>query len=104
MYSFFHSLFQCNEILKIVREVLDTTDDKIIIVSQWTSMLEIIATFFYEERIGFCELTGKTKINDRNDIVESFNTKSHTRVRGISTNFQVVLFDVKYNWYSSNSR
>lgn len=49
------------------------TDDKIILVSQWTSLLNIVKPFLGKANIKFVELSGKTAIDQRNDIVVNFN-------------------------------
>lgn len=64
---------QCKRVIDIVKRVLRETNDKIVIVSQWTSFLNIVSDFLNRERVHYVELTGKTAIKDRNDIVVSFN-------------------------------
>lgn len=57
----------------MVKRILKQSNDKMVIVSQWTSVLGIIADHLTRQRIEFVELTGKTPIKSRNDIVCSFN-------------------------------
>lgn len=64
----------------MVKRILKQSNDKMVIVSQWTSVLGIIADHLNRERIEFVELTGKTPIKSRNDIVCSFN-QPHTSER-----------------------
>lgn len=54
---------------KIIRE----TDDKIVVVSQWTSVLNIVRKFLQDAHVHCVELNGKTPIKFRNDIVVNFN-------------------------------
>ena len=56
-------------------------DDKMIVVSQWTSMLEVVARNLEKREIEYCEVKGDVKLNIRNDIVEDFNKPENKRVR-----------------------
>lgn len=90
---------QCRKTLELVKEILGETDDKVVVVSQWTSVLDIIARHLQRERIYFVELNGKTPIKIRNDIVVSFNKpNSRERVRKIFNLFdidkKVIQFDL----------
>lgn len=69
---FFHT-FQCNQTIEIVMRILRESNDKVVVVSQWTSFLSIVAEFLHRKRVHYVELTGKTPIKDRNNIVVSFN-------------------------------
>lgn len=82
---------KCIEVLKIVNQILENTSDKIVIVSQWTSMLNIISKYLREDSIKYIELTGKTPINLRNAIVQSFNGKGRERVSIAQFSFQFSL-------------
>jgi len=65
--------------LSIINELLtDFPKDKLIIVSQWTSMLAIIGRQLKKQKIDFCEIKGEVSLAQRNEIVESFNDKSNT--------------------------
>ena len=56
-------------------------DDKMIVVSQWTSMLEVVGKNLENRDIEFCEVKGDIKLNIRNDIVEDFNKPDNKRIR-----------------------
>lgn len=71
--SIFLFSFQCKHAIQMVKRILRETDDKIVVVSQWTTFLTIMADFLHREKVHYVELTGKTAIKDRNDIVVSFN-------------------------------
>lgn len=64
---------QCKRVIELVNKILNNSDDKIVIVSQWTSVLDIVAAFLHREKVHYVELNGKTPIKSRNDIVVSFN-------------------------------
>lgn len=49
-------------------------------MSQWTSVLDLIARYLREDHIPYVELNGRTVIKLRNDIVLQFN-KGETRQR-----------------------
>ena len=49
--------------------------EKIIVVSQWTSMLELIKAHLSKIKIKVAEISGKILVKQRGDIVENFNQK-----------------------------
>lgn len=67
---------KCQKVLDIVNKVLSDSSDKVVVVSQWTSVLDILARFLTREKYPFVELTGKTPIKLRNDIVVNFNNSA----------------------------
>lgn len=59
-------MIQMKVLLNTVEEILQKGDDKLIIVSQWTSLLEVIATHLSSiEDATFDKFTGKVAIKDR---------------------------------------
>ena len=64
--------------LSIINELLiKFPNDKLIIVSQWTSMLAIIGEKLKKQKIDYCEIKGKVSLIKRNEIVNKFNDKSN---------------------------
>lgn len=62
------------EVIKLINEIRrDSADDKIVVVSQWTSTLDLLSKYLNQDRVCFTELTGKTAIAARMDIVKKFN-------------------------------
>lgn len=49
------------------------TDDKAIVVSQWSSVLNIIAPFLKQMRIKFETLSGEVPVHKRQEIVNAIN-------------------------------
>uniref|UniRef100_A0A182JQY3 Transcription termination factor 2 n=1 Tax=Anopheles christyi TaxID=43041 RepID=A0A182JQY3_9DIPT len=62
--------------MQLLEEKIFHTDDKAIIVSQWTSMLDILASHLSERNVPYVSLTGKVPVKFRNDIVVEFNKPS----------------------------
>jgi transcription termination factor 2 len=62
-----------NKVLNALRENIVDTDDKAIVVSQWTSYLAVVRGMLEVEGISYCELNGTVPVKDRNDIVVRFN-------------------------------
>lgn len=58
--------------LRVLQEVL-CTGDKIVIVSQWTSMLKIIHSILKRKNINSTLFTGGLSIRKRTAIVNAFN-------------------------------
>ncbi|XP_053680813.1 transcription termination factor 2 [Anopheles nili] len=64
------------KVMQLLEEKIFGTDDKAIIVSQWTSMLEILGSHLSNRSIPYVSLTGKVQVKLRNDIVVEFNKPS----------------------------
>lgn len=73
-------LTQCLDILKDAI----SSGHKVLLFSQFTSMLDILKTELDKNDIKYMELTGKTKSDDRLDMVNSFNTQKEIQVFLIS--------------------
>lgn len=61
-----------NQCMQLVKNCIDS-NHKIIIFSQFTTMLDIIASEFDQNNISYYMLTGKTKVNDRITLIDKFN-------------------------------
>jgi len=76
-------LFDESRISSKMRRILETvedimkTEDKVIVVSQWTSLLNLFEGVLKSRHIKTCKLTGSVAIKDRPQIVEKFNMKGH---------------------------
>lgn len=68
------------KLMEIIREKLEKTSDKIIIVSQWVSYLDIIKNLLEFEGVDVCEISGRVPVKKRNDIVVDFNS-SRSKIR-----------------------
>lgn len=64
------------KLMEVLREFIIPTNDKAIIVSQWTGYLNVIRGMLEVEGITYCELNGTVKVKDRNDIVQNFNNEN----------------------------
>lgn len=53
------------------------TGDKVVIVSQWTSMLNVIHGILHGNKINCALLTGSVPVKQRMSIVEEFNCNHH---------------------------
>ncbi|XP_032689169.1 transcription termination factor 2 [Odontomachus brunneus] len=97
-------------LLDMVEKILQTTNDKVIIVSQWATLLDIIASHLeFIENATFAKFTGKVAIKDRPTIVDSFNKpNSDPRILllsltagGVGLNLvggnHLLLFDIHWN-------
>ncbi|XP_058458670.1 transcription termination factor 2 isoform X2 [Malaya genurostris] len=64
------------KVLEVIEEKILQSDDKAVIVSQWSSMLDIVAQHLSWKRVRYVSLTGKVQAKYRNDIVVDFNKQS----------------------------
>ncbi|XP_070160538.1 transcription termination factor 2-like [Polyergus mexicanus] len=64
-------------LLKMVEEILQKGEDKLIIVSQWTTLLDVIASHLSTIKDAtFSKFTGNVAIKDRQNVVDSFNSRN----------------------------
>ena len=56
-------------------------NDKLIIVSQWTGVLALVAKQLSRLQIEYCEIKGEVKLQERSEIQTRFNDKSSMEVR-----------------------
>ena len=62
------------KLLEMVDNItMNHEDDKLIIVSQWTSLLNIVGFHLKERDLEFHEIRGDVNLTKRNELVESFN-------------------------------
>lgn len=59
--------------MSLIKEKIQYTNDKAIIVSQWTSFLSIIARNLDDLRIPYNQLNGTVPVNKRNELVTELN-------------------------------
>ncbi|GJQ80974.1 putative DNA binding protein [Trypoxylus dichotomus] len=68
-------------VLKLLKETILPTKDKVIIVSQWTTLLRLLGTFLKEDNIPFEQLDGTIAVAKRMIGVDNFNNpKHHTKI------------------------
>ncbi|XP_017778365.1 PREDICTED: transcription termination factor 2 [Nicrophorus vespilloides] len=69
------------KVINILKENVLDNDDKAIIVSQWTGLLNLLATHLSEEGISYDQLDGKIPVHKRPAIIDNINNpKSKTKV------------------------
>jgi transcription termination factor 2 len=61
-------------LLEMLDQVLESNpNDKIIIISQWTSVLQKLINNLFEKKIRFYYINGQVELEERHQIVENFN-------------------------------
>ncbi|XP_023302950.2 transcription termination factor 2 [Lucilia cuprina] len=69
------------KVLKVLKERVLCSDDKAIVVSQWTSVLNILKTHIEGQGVATLSLDGSIPVKNRQDIVTEFNkAKSDKRI------------------------
>lgn len=61
------------KLLQLLESKILNGTDKAIIVSQWSSVLDIVSTHLQAKRVRYVTLSGKVPVKFRNDIVMQFN-------------------------------
>ena len=70
------------KLLEMIEEILEKNgEDKIIVVSQWTTMLSLVARNLRRRGIDYYEIKGDILLVRRNELVEYFNDKTDTATR-----------------------
>ena len=76
----FNPMKESSKIVTVIEELTKLEDagrgEKAVIISQWTSMLEIVKEHLDHRGIRSCEINGKVVIKERGPIVDDFNGKS----------------------------
>ncbi|KAK7789507.1 hypothetical protein R5R35_002807 [Gryllus longicercus] len=67
-------------VFKVLHEKVINTSDKGIIVSQWTSMLNIIYTHLVDSGVKCDMLSGAVPVKDRMEVVKNFNSERGNQV------------------------
>lgn len=69
--------------MRLIDEIVER-NEKVLIFSQFTSMIDILASELYKKNIPFHVITGKTNKKDRQNLVDSFNRRDEIKVFLIS--------------------
>ena len=70
------------KLVEMIEKFLDEyPEDKLIVVSQWTSVLSLVSNYLRKNEVEFCEITGEVNLMRRNEIVEYFNKKNSNDLR-----------------------
>lgn len=77
----------------MLKERVLSTEDKAIIVSQWTSLLQLISQHLKAEGVQFNELNGSVPVHKRMCLVDDFNNPKHpVKVKIVFNTYTVPLF------------
>ena len=105
-----------SELRNIILEKLDlcNSDRKVIIFSEWVTMLNLIGKMLNECGIGFAQLSGRVAVKNRDKLVKKFETDPHCKVflsteaGGSGLNLQVadtvINFELPWNPAKKNQR
>ncbi|XP_070072159.1 transcription termination factor 2 isoform X2 [Drosophila takahashii] len=69
-----------SQVIKILKtSILKSSDDKAIVVSQWTSVLNILRDHLHKDSVPTLSLDGSVPVKNRQDIVNQFNDKNNQK-------------------------
>ncbi|XP_037072691.1 transcription termination factor 2-like isoform X2 [Pollicipes pollicipes] len=60
-------------LLKEINKIMRSGADKLVVVSQWTSMLDIVRAHLGRARVPSCTISGSVRMADRQAVIEAFN-------------------------------
>lgn len=68
-----HRIFKVSKMVEVLKEKVLKTEDKAVIVSQWTSFLNLIALQLKLDGVKYDQLDGTVAVSKRMSIVDNFN-------------------------------
>jgi SNF2 family DNA or RNA helicase len=104
------------ELRTVLLDKLDVlnSDSKIVIFSEWVTMLALIGKMLREEGVGFAQLTGQVAVKNRGKLIKKFEEDSNCKVflssdaGGTGLNLQmadtVINFELPWNPAKKNQR
>ncbi|KAJ3036174.1 helicase [Rhizophlyctis rosea] len=96
-------------LMELLNEIKETTQEKVVVVSNWTQTLDVIQSICKEREYPHLRLDGSTPVSKRQEYVDQFNraTNSHflfllsSKAGGVGLNLigasRLVLFDIDWN-------
>ncbi|KNC97493.1 uncharacterized protein SPPG_07408 [Spizellomyces punctatus DAOM BR117] len=92
----------------LLRSIRETTQEKVLIVSNWTQTLDLIETLCTQRAYGLLRLDGKTPVAKRQKYVDQFNTSNayfvfllSSKAGGVGLNLtgasRLILYDIDWN-------
>lgn len=95
-----------NELFSLLEEILQTSDEKIVIFSQWERFTRLIALELDRLKIGYANLNGSVPGHKRKDLFDRFNNDDSCRIflstdaGGVGLNLQAgsYLFNMDLPW------
>ncbi|QDL57057.1 GTA [Dione juno nucleopolyhedrovirus] len=64
---------KCRRVLQLVERVLDTPDDKVVLVSQWVEFLHLVAGLLRRRGVPILLYTGQLRVDERTAVENQFN-------------------------------
>ncbi|AAC59046.1 global transactivator [Orgyia pseudotsugata multiple nucleopolyhedrovirus] len=64
---------KCRRALELVQRVLDTPDDKVVLVSQWVEFLQLVAGLLRRRGVPILLYTGQLRVEERTAVENQFN-------------------------------
>lgn len=87
IFEFTYESSKCRRVIELVKRVLDTPDDKVVLVSQWVEFLQIIAGLLHRHGVPILFYTGNLRIEERTEVENQFNT--------VDSPYRVLLMSIK---------
>lgn len=63
--------------MQVLKENVLPNHDKAIIVSQWPTLLKLVAIHLQGEHVPYEQLDGSVPVHKRTDLVNNFNSSKH---------------------------
>ncbi|AUR45128.1 global transactivator protein [Spilosoma obliqua nucleopolyhedrosis virus] len=78
---------KCRGALELVQRVLDTPNDKVVLVSQWVEFLQIVAGLLRHRGVPILLYTGQLRVEERTAVENQFNA--------VDSPYRVMLMSIK---------
>ncbi|AAD10317.1 global transactivator [Choristoneura fumiferana multiple nucleopolyhedrovirus] len=78
---------KCRRVLELVQGVLDTMDDKVVLVSQWVEFLQLVAGLLRQRGVPVLLYTGTLRVEERTAVENQFNAAD--------SRYRVLLMSIK---------
>ncbi|KAJ3064067.1 helicase [Podochytrium sp. JEL0797] len=62
----------------ILRQIKETTNEKVVVISNWTQTLDLVQDLLTQNEMTFLRLDGQTDSSKRQNLVDRFNTSTST--------------------------
>ena len=87
-----------SKLFEFLQRILNTSSEKSIVFSQWTSFFDLLENPLRRRGIGFLRYDGKLTQKQREKVLDEFNETREKRVSKVNLNNLTCLVEKYYHW------